>query len=100
MDFRKLREDFPTLRAENAPTYLDNACVTLKPDSVINSIHDYYTKTPSCGGRSVHRYGIKVSQSTAHSRSKLQGIRRLLPWCRGAVMPCCCCHPNAAPARS
>ena len=72
MDFRKLRKDFPTLRSENAPAYLDNACVTLKPDSVIDSINEYYSKTPGCGGRSVHRYGVKVSQSTARSRSKLQ----------------------------
>lgn len=72
MDFRKLREDFPTLRAENAPAYLDNACVTLKPDSVINSIHEYYTKNPGCGGRSVHRYGTRVSQAVSRSRSHLQ----------------------------
>jgi len=72
MDFRKLRKDFPTLRLEDAPTYLDNACVTLKPDSVVDSIHEYYTKYPSCGGRSVHRYGTKVSQETSRSRSKLQ----------------------------
>lgn len=72
MDFKKLRQDFPTLRADDAPAYLDNACVTLKPDSVIDTIHEYYTKTPGCGGRSVHRYGTKVSQSTTHARSKLQ----------------------------
>ena len=72
MDYRRLREDFPTLRAEDAPAYLDNACVTLKPDSVVNSIHDYYSKYPGCGGRSVHRYGTIVSKAVAQSRSKLQ----------------------------
>ena len=46
MDFKKLREDFPTLRNVDAPAYLDNACVTLKPDSVVEAIHNYYTKTP------------------------------------------------------
>lgn len=72
MDLAKLREDFPTLREENAPAYLDNACVTLKPDSVVSTIHDYYSKTPGCGGRSVHRYGTQISQATAQARSKLQ----------------------------
>lgn len=42
--------------------YLDNACVTLKPQSVIDSIQDYYINTPGCGGRSVHRYGTHVSK--------------------------------------
>ena len=74
MDFKKLREDFPTLRNDDAPAYLDNACVTLKPDSVVEAIHNYYTKTPGCGGRSVHRYGSKISQSTSQTRKKLQNF--------------------------
>ena len=51
--------------------YLDNACVTLKPQSVIDSIQDYYINTPGCGGRSVHRYGTHVSKSISQSRKKL-----------------------------
>lgn len=65
------RNDFPTLQEENPPAYLDNACVTLKPQSVINAIHRYYTETPGCGGRSVHRYGTAVSKSVADARTKL-----------------------------
>ena len=71
MNFKKLREDFPTLRADPDLAYLDNACVTLKPDSVVDAIHDYYTTSPGCGGRSVHRYGTKISQHTAAARAKL-----------------------------
>jgi cysteine desulfurase/selenocysteine lyase len=71
MDFKKLRNDFPTLRADPDLAYLDNACVTLKPDIVLDAIHDYYTTSPGCGGRSVHRYGTKVSQQTSASRAKL-----------------------------
>lgn len=71
MNFNDLRENFPTLRDDNPPAYLDNACVTLKPDSVVDAIHEYYTKGPGCGGRSVHRYGTKVSQATSASRAKL-----------------------------
>ncbi len=72
MNPKTYRNDFPTLREDGAPTYLDNACVTLKPDSVVTAINDYYTKTPGCGGRSVHRYSTRVSRSTMESRIKLQ----------------------------
>ena len=34
------REDFPLLRGEGAPAYLDNACVTLKPDAVIAAVNE------------------------------------------------------------
>ena len=68
MSFSHLRSDFPTLCQDNPPAYLDNACVTLKPQQVIDSISDYYTKYPGCGGRSVHRYGTQVSRLVQQSR--------------------------------
>ena len=71
MNTNKIREDFPTLREEDAPAYLDNACVTLKPDCVIDAITEYYTKYPGCGGRSVHRYGTQVSKKVSDSRRSL-----------------------------
>ena len=69
--FRHLRDDFPTLRAESPPAYLDNACMTLRPDSVIEAIRSYYEETPGCGGRSVHRYATTVSRKMAGTRRKL-----------------------------
>ena len=69
--YSHLREDFPTLRGENSPSYLDNACVTLKPDSVIESITDYYRMYPGCGGRSVHRYGTQVSKLVSEARQSI-----------------------------
>lgn len=74
MMFTKRREDFPTLRAENPPAYLDNACMTLRPDTVITAVDDYYRVNPSCGGRSVHRYATKVSRQVASCR---QGLAEL-----------------------
>ena len=65
------RKDFPTLQQEHAPAYLDNACVTLKPQTVIDAITEYYTQHPGCGGRSVHRYGTKVSRAVASARRTL-----------------------------
>ncbi|MCH1422240.1 MAG: cysteine desulfurase [Candidatus Poseidoniaceae archaeon] len=72
MDIQKIRDCFPTLRTDEPPAYLDNACVTLKPDSVIQTINDYYHHTPGCGGRGVHRYSTKVSRATNDARRKLQ----------------------------
>ena len=69
--FRKRREDFPTLRAESPPAYLDNACMTLRPDSVIDAIKTYYEQYPGCGGRSVHRYATTVSRKMAGTRRKM-----------------------------
>ena len=68
---KNYRDDFPTLSGDHPPAYLDNACVTLKPQSVIDTIHRYYTETPGCGGRSVHRYGTAVSKSVSEARNKL-----------------------------
>ena len=58
--FSHLREDFPTLIGENSPAYLDNACVTLKPDSVIKSISDYY-KTSAFVQAIENRQGLKIA---------------------------------------
>ena len=69
--FNQNRNDFPTLQGENPPAYLDNACVTLIPQSVIDSIQRYYTEVPGCGGRSVHRYGTTVSKAVSDARTKL-----------------------------
>ena len=71
MNTKSIREDFPTLREVDAPAYLDNACVTLKPDCVIEAITEYYTKYPGCGGRSVHSYGTQVSKKVSDSRRSL-----------------------------
>ena len=68
---KNCRNDFPTLQGDSPPAYLDNACVTFKPQSVIDSIQRYYTETPGCGGRSVHRYGTAVSKSVVDARNKL-----------------------------
>ncbi len=71
MNVQALREQFPTLRAEEPLTYLDSACVTLRPDSVIQAIHEYYTKQPACAGRSPHRWGTAVTQMVSRTRRKV-----------------------------
>ena len=43
--FKKNRTDFPTLDTENPPVYLDNACMTLRPKSVVEAIRSYYEES-------------------------------------------------------
>lgn len=70
MNISKLREDFPTMRNGNG-VYLDSACQSLRPDSVINAIVEYYRDYPSCGGRSVHNMSSTVSSRIDETREKL-----------------------------
>ncbi|PDH24381.1 MAG: selenocysteine lyase, partial [Marine Group II euryarchaeote MED-G33] len=71
MDVTGFRELFPPLREEGAPIYFDNACMTLRPQSVIDAIQHYYSQNPSCAGRSVHRWGMSISQTVTRTRRKL-----------------------------
>ena len=72
--FKKNRADFPTLDTENPPVYLDNACMTLRPKSVVEAIRSYYEESPGCGGRSVHRYATTVSRKMMHCRKKIADL--------------------------
>lgn len=67
MDLSGLRNDFPTMR-KGAGVYLDSACQTLRPDSVIQAVTEYYTEYPACGGRSVHRMSNEVTLRTDEAR--------------------------------
>ncbi|HKM13612.1 MAG TPA: cysteine desulfurase [Candidatus Methanomethylophilaceae archaeon] len=70
MDISSLRNDFPTMRNNNG-VYLDSACQALRPDQVIREIIRYYEETPSCGGRSVHAMGTRVTTIVDDTREKL-----------------------------
>ncbi len=53
------RDHFPSLRRrrnDKAAVYFDNACTTLVPQQVIDSITRYYTDYPACGGRRSHHW--------------------------------------------
>jgi len=75
LDVQKIRDDFPILHKEingKKIVYLDSACMSLKPDQVINKIIEYYHEFPSCGGRSVHKLATKVTIAVDEARLKLQ----------------------------
>lgn len=74
MDAEKVRKDFPSLQQvlNGKPViYLDNACMTLRPRQVIEAVKEYYEKYPSCAGRSVHKFGDKVTHGVEEVREKV-----------------------------
>lgn len=71
MDPQALRKDFPLLARDDAPVYLDNACMTLKPRSVIDAVVSYYEDTPFCGGRGVYEGSLAVEEKVETARKRL-----------------------------
>jgi cysteine desulfurase/selenocysteine lyase len=67
-DPEQVREDVPLLQAEDPPIYLDNACMTLKPQPVIDAVQRYYEDTPVCAGRSTYRLAGEVDEAITRAR--------------------------------
>jgi cysteine desulfurase / selenocysteine lyase len=77
------RKDFPSLkqfRNSKPPVYFDNACTTLVPQSVIETINEYYIKYPGCGGsRSRHWFaGEVVRRIEGEPQNKILGSRQII----------------------
>jgi len=70
-NLQKYRNDFPLLSQANAPIYFDNACQSLRPNSVIEAMSDYYENYPACAGRSNHKLANKVAQKCDMARKKI-----------------------------
>ncbi len=70
MDVDSVRANFPTVRSGQG-IYLDSACQSLRPDSVIRAITEYYENYPACEGRSVHSMATRVSMAVDESREAL-----------------------------
>lgn len=71
MDIKTIRQDFPLLQEslENKHiVYFDNACQSLRPQSVIDAINGYYRDYPACGGRSMHRLAETVTRKCDEAR--------------------------------
>lgn len=65
-----MRNDFPTMRTDRG-VYLDSSCQSLRPDSVIDAITEYYHDFPVCGGRSVHHLANEVSMRIDETRAAI-----------------------------
>ncbi|MBX0301157.1 aminotransferase class V-fold PLP-dependent enzyme [Cryobacterium sp. 1639] len=48
--------------------YLDAACQSLRPQSVIDAVTEYYTSYNACGGRVKYAWGQKVDHAVADTR--------------------------------
>jgi len=72
MDISKFRKDFPLLNSDDNPIYLDSACMTLRPQPVIDALTDYYTNYPACGGRSVHKLSWQVTENFEIARDQIR----------------------------
>ena len=51
--------------------YLDSACQTLRPQSVIDVMTDYYHNYNACGERAKYAWGLKVDEKVAAVRAKV-----------------------------
>jgi cysteine desulfurase/selenocysteine lyase len=77
MDFSSLRKDFPALsrRVGGKPlVYLDSACMSLKPNQVIEAMLQYYREFPACAGRSNHTLGSEATERYQASRKAVQRL--------------------------
>jgi len=70
LNIEKIRADFNILNKKNGsvPIYFDSACMSLKPNQVINAINDYYLNYPACAGRSSHKLGDTVTKKVKEAR--------------------------------
>lgn len=69
--------DFPALIdsvSGDRVVYFDNACVTLRPWSVIKEIEKYYTQHPSCSRRSPHTYGQRTTVAIDEARAYISNF--------------------------
>ena len=65
--------DFPLLSRgseDSRPVYLDSACQTLRPESVVRAMSEYYELFPACAGRSSHRLATQVTIKCDDVRAK------------------------------
>lgn len=72
MSAESYRQDFPALLARDgrpAPIYLDSACMSLVPSSVLRAMEEYYRDFPGCAGRSLHRFAEEVGRRYEGARS-------------------------------
>ena len=63
-----MREDFNYIGKN---IYVDTACQSLRPKTVIDALNEYYTKFNSCGERVKYPWGVKTEQKVDETRTKV-----------------------------
>lgn len=82
LQIEEIRKDFPQLGSggqERPLIYFDNACMSLKPQAVIDALAEYYQQYPACSGRSAHRWGRQVTEKIKSSREAVARFLNAAP---------------------
>ena len=66
------RDDFPIFKNNSNLIYMDNGATTLKPNSVINSIVDYYSTYTANAHRGDYDNSVEVDQKYERVRKKVK----------------------------
>lgn len=71
-DVKDIREDFPIFSKQPEDfVYLDSSSTTLKPQSVIDAVKDYYTNYSANVHRSIYKMGEEATAAYEGSRKKV-----------------------------
>lgn len=82
LDAGRIRRDFPVLGRKvhgKKLVYLDNAATTQKPQAVIQSLVDYYTRYNSNVHRAVHTLSAEATEAYDAARAKIAGFVNAKP---------------------
>jgi cysteine desulfurase/selenocysteine lyase len=74
LDPLALRPDFPALTRQykgRPVVYLDNACMTLKPEAVLRAEAEHGRVSPGCHGRTDHLFGLAATNAYDEARADL-----------------------------
>jgi len=72
LDIQKIREDFPVV---DDYIYFDSACLSLKPNSVIEAVNRYYSEFPVCEGkRSAHTLSTRLTKEIKKGRGSVKEL--------------------------
>ena len=75
LDIEQIKKDFPILQQRiynKNLIYLDNAATTQKPQQVIDTVNEYYSKYNSNIHRGVHYLSEKTTQAYENSRETIK----------------------------
>ncbi len=76
-DINKIRKDFSALNQSiggKPPIYFDNACMTLRPRSMVEAMNEYYFKYSGCHRRAIHKFGKITTAQYQKSRETVRGF--------------------------
>lgn len=74
IDTDKIRADFKILNIQEGGMpniYFDSACMSLKPNSVVEAMNEYYYRFPACTNRSPHKLGQKATKKVEEARKNI-----------------------------